>query len=203
MIGTDAMPRTTWTVKKRDSFTSYMGQVLEGWQTLANSSVNDLFNGSKTDSIETLWSLISDGKMIDAGVNGDGSSVETEVVPSGINLKKHVAKTFYGYTIPTIWRVAEYYAFVLDSGYDCHAEYPSEDYVSKEAMDATSTCYGGRRYYLVYPKEDGIGGCHKSCNTGGSCQDICAWSKFRAPPGIEAFDGTSFGGMSARDIIVG
>ncbi|GKU21122.1 unnamed protein product [Fusarium langsethiae] len=194
---------TTWTVEKRDSFTSYMGQVLEGWQTLANASVNDLFNGSNPDSIKTLWSLISDGKMIEAGVNGDGSSVETEVVPSGINLKKHVAKTFYGYTIPTIWRVAQYYAFVLDSGYDCNAEYPSEDYVSKEAMDATSTCYGKRRYYLVYPKEDGIGGCHKNCNTGGSCPEICAWSKFRAPPGIEAFDGTSFGGMSARDIIVG
>ncbi|EYB33358.1 hypothetical protein FG05_10561 [Fusarium graminearum] len=194
---------TTWTVEKRDDFKSYMGQVLDGWQKLANASVASLFNGSDPESVKTLWSLISDGKMIQAGVKGDGSKIIKDDGVSTIDLRKHVAKTFYGYIIPTVWRVSETYAFILDSGYDCYAEYPSEDYVTKEAMDATSTCYGGRRYYLVYPKEDNIGGCINDCTWNGQCSTTCKKNKFIAPPGLSTLNATSFGGITAQDLVVG
>ncbi|PTD02778.1 Killer toxin subunits alpha/beta [Fusarium culmorum] len=202
-IRSGSNPDTTWTVERRDDFKSYMGQVLDGWQTLANASVASLFNGSNPESVKTLWSLISDGKMIDAGVKGDGSIIIKDDGVSYIDLKKHVAKTFYGYIIPTVWRVSETYAFILDSGYDCYAEYPSEDYVTKEAMDATSTCYGGRRYYLVYPKEDNIGGCINDCTWNGQCSTTCKKNKFIAPPGLSTLNATSFGGITAQDLVVG
>ncbi|KAI6754849.1 hypothetical protein HG530_012601 [Fusarium avenaceum] len=195
-----------WSVEKRDTFKSYMGQVLVGWQKLANASVDALFNGSDT-SINSLWDMISDGKLIDAGIDGDGEGVGEGdgegTDTSNFDINGHIEKSFYGYTIPAVWRISNAYAFVLDSGYDCNKEDPVKDYVSKEAMDATSTCYDGRRYYLVYPKEDGIGECQNDCHANGSCDKLCTKNKFIAPPGLSSLDGTSFGGITTKDLIVG
>ncbi|KAH7239549.1 hypothetical protein BKA59DRAFT_495902 [Fusarium tricinctum] len=197
---------TKWSVEKRDSFKSYMGQVLVGWQKLANASVSALFNGNDT-SIDLLWDIISDGKLIDAGIDGDGwdysDGDSEEVDTSGDDIHGRIERSFYGFTIPAVWRISQTYAFVLDSGYNCYEEDPVKDYVTKEAMDATSTCYDGRRYYLVYPKEDDTGDCQTDCHWNGSCDKHCTRNMFVAPPGLSSLNGTSFGGITTKDLIVG
>jgi hypothetical protein len=183
-----------------------MGQVLVGWQKLANASVSALFNGNDT-SIDLLWDIISDGKLIDAGIDGDGwdysDDDSEEVDTSGDDIHGRIERSFYGFTIPAVWRISQTYAFVLDSGYNCYEEDPVKDYVTKEAMDATSTCYDGRRYYLVYPKEDDTGDCQTDCHWNGSCDKHCTRNKFVAPPGLSSLNGTSFGGITTKDLIVG
>ncbi|KAF4986556.1 hypothetical protein FGRMN_10784 [Fusarium graminum] len=180
-----------WTVSKQDSFKSYMGQVLDGWSNLASDAVYSIFSGNDT-SINLLWELISDGKMIDGGVSDDSD---------GRDLKDHISKAFYGFTIPTLWRVSETYAFVLDSGSDCDAEYPMAQYLDKDTMDATGACYKGKRYYLVYPKDDSEK-CH-CVYTHTKCEKVCQKNKFSIPPGLDALDGSRFGKIKTEDLIAG
>ncbi|KAF4439699.1 glycosylhydrolase family 18-6 [Fusarium austroafricanum] len=182
-----------WTVKKQDSFKSYMGQVLDGWGKLANASLVQLFNGSDS-SIDVLSEVISDGKMLLDG------KVSVDSQPN-LNLQGDIEKSFYGFTIPTLWRISDTYAFVLDSGYDCLKEYPVKEYADKKTMDATSTCYEGRRYYLFHPKGDATE-CRNDCTTK-DCQQTCKNNKFSTPPGIESLNGTAFGGITVKDLIAG
>lgn len=202
MPSTNAILSLKWSVEKRDSFKTYMGQVLVGWQKLANASVHELFDGS-SKSINLLWDIISDGKLIEDGTHGSASSDGEGDGMSNFDMTNHIEKSFYGFTIPAVWRISDTYAFVLDSGYNCYEEDPVKDYVTKEAMDATSTCYDGRRYYLVYPKEDDIGGCQNDCHANGSCDKLCTKNKFIAPPGLSSLNGTGFGGITTKDLIVG
>ncbi|KAM6532557.1 hypothetical protein FSOLCH5_001981 [Fusarium solani] len=137
-----------WTEEKQASFNSYMGQTSKFWSDANADALYWLFNGID-EAIDMLWDVISDGKLVDGTLSNGQSTPDQRD-----DLQANIEKSFYGFTIPTLWRLSETYAFVLDSGYDCNKEYPVEDYLDEDTMDATSACYDGRRYYLVYPKGD-------------------------------------------------
>lgn len=190
-----AIIRPGWTPEKQDSFSNYMGQTIQAWSKINADTLHWMFDGTE-ESNDLLWKLFDDGKLI-GGAQGDGKSSDDDVnVVAG-----NIQKSFYGFTIPTLWQLSETYAFVLDSGYDCNKEYPVEDYLDKDTMDATGACYDGRRYYLVYPKGDAEECSCSYIHT--HCERTCRDNKFSAPPGLDSLNGTLFGNITKEDLIKG
>ncbi|KAL2675732.1 hypothetical protein Neosp_011923 [[Neocosmospora] mangrovei] len=151
---------------------------------------------SPNAAIDVPWDVISDVKLVNGILSDREDSGDQRE-----DLQAKIEKSFYGFTIPTLWRLFETYAFVLDSGYDCNKEYPAEDYLDKDTMDATSACYDGRRYYLVYPKDDSEECSCSYIHT--HCETTCRNNKLSALPGLESLDGTLFGGITKEDLIKG
>ena len=187
---------STWTTNSQDSFSNYMGQVIAGWGNMTSARLHELFNG-EDKSIETLWEAISDGKL----AHGKTDMPEPEGTEDN-ELRANIAKTFFGFAIPALWRVSSTYAFVIDSGYGCDEDKPLSEYLDDRTMKATGACVDGRLYYLAHP--DGVASeckCHYYDN--GHCQRICTNYKFSVPPGLESLDGRIFGGITTHDLIKG
>ncbi|KAI8252717.1 hypothetical protein K4K58_007655 [Colletotrichum sp. SAR11_239] len=62
-------------------------------------------------------------------------------------------KTFYGYSIPALWRRSKTYVFILNSEEGCSGN-PLSKYVDDDIAKATSVCHNGILYYLVHPKDN-------------------------------------------------
>lgn len=58
-----------WSEEKQAVFSNYMGQTISAWGNVTEQGLANLFNGHD-DTINTLTSLISDGKFIEGSVNG-------------------------------------------------------------------------------------------------------------------------------------
>ncbi|KAK8074334.1 chitinase [Apiospora phragmitis] len=197
-----------WTAEKQDSFTNYMGQTITGWGNVTSVGLAQVFNGSDA-SLDILWDVISDGKLVkgwDGTDNSDGEpskEKEEEAEKNAANeLRQNIAKSFFGYAIPALWQVSKTYAFVIDSGYACDDDKPLGDYLDDDTMEATGDCVDGRRYYLAYP--DGEANkceCHYYDNS--HCERVCRDQKFSAPPGLDSLDGTIFGRITRKDLITG
>ena len=175
-----------------------MGQVVSAWGNVTEMSLKHLFDGSD-EGLSMLTSIISDGHMIEGGV--DGVALAPDVTAGGTtlaDLQDSITKAFFAFAIPAIWGVAGTHAFILDSGYDCGVEDPEGDYLSDDTMHETAGCYDGKLYYLVYPE----GGDAYDCS-GQQETDVCPDGKFSAPPGIDALDGERFGGVTIADLIEG
>ncbi|KAH6616808.1 hypothetical protein C7974DRAFT_475193 [Boeremia exigua] len=185
-----------WTAEKQDAFSNYLGQVIDGWATVAELTVQDLFDGSQ-GSIDLVWGAMSGGKLIEG-------KFETEPEKKNITteLRQNIGKSFFGYAIPNLWRVSKTYAFVVDSGYDCSEDKPLDKYLDDETMEATGACVDNKRYYLVYPKGDSTT-CTCTVYDHGPCQTTCVNTKFSAPPGIDTLDGALWSGISKEDLIKG
>ncbi|KAJ4197154.1 hypothetical protein NW767_009046 [Fusarium falciforme] len=196
-LAKDLLPSkdSDWTPEKQASFNSYMGQIIKYWSGANVNALRWIFDGTD-EAIDTLWNLISDGKLVGGPLYDGESTLKQED-----DLQANIEKSFYGLNIPTLWRLSETYAFVLDSGYNCNEEYPVKDYLDEDTMDATSVCYEGRRYYLVYPKGDSEECSCSYIHT--HCERTCKNNKFSAPPGLDSLDGTLFGGITKEDLIKG
>ncbi|KAJ4259837.1 hypothetical protein NW757_001787 [Fusarium falciforme] len=196
-LAKDLLPSkdSDWTPEKQASFNSYMGQIIKYWSGANVNALRWIFDGTD-EAIDTLWNLISDGKLVGGPLYDGESTLKQED-----DLQANIEKSFYGLNIPTLWRLSETYAFVLDSGYNCNEEYPVKDYPDEDTMDATSVCYEGRRYYLVYPKGDSEEFSCSYIHT--HCERTCKNNKFSAPPGLDSLDGTLFGGITKEDLIKG
>ncbi|KAI8692013.1 hypothetical protein NCS56_00195800 [Fusarium sp. Ph1] len=86
-----------WTPEKQDSFSSYMGQTIQDWSKVNSATLYWMFNGTD-EAIDMLWDIFSDGKLI-GGRQGDGESSKEDVQ----SLTANIEKSFYGFTIPTLW----------------------------------------------------------------------------------------------------
>lgn len=180
-----------WNPQGQNKFSSYLGEVINGWARGAEDSVARLFNG-KDESIDQLWELIKDGKLSEGSIpNG---FVRPEKMSANA-LRDKVTKTIFGFGIPHLWRFSGSHAFILNSGADCNAHRPVSEYLSDDTMDKAGVCVNGRKYYLVMPdsSKDKVYECFED----GSC----ATAKFILPPGFESL--SSFGGVSKDDIVVG
>ena len=160
-------------------------------------ALKKLFDGSDA-SIDILSKVISNGKLI------SGKFEEERPEPmSEDELRANVAKSFFGYTIPTLWRVSNTYAFVIDSGYGCNEDKPLGEYLQNGTMEATGACIDDKMYYLVHPHGDAKGCPCDLYSANGQCHRRCTNSKFSAPPGLDSLNGKDFGGITKTDLING
>jgi GH18 family chitinase len=200
-IAKDLLPSedAPWTPEKQDSFSNYMGQTINGWANVTAFALEKLFDGSN-ESIDVLWKTISNGKLSPGKADGDSSSTpEADGEPE---LRAKVGKSFFGYSIPALWKVSKTHAFVIDSGYSCDENNPLGEYLEDDTMAATWGCVDDKLYYLVNPEGDASGcKCHYYDN--GHCENVCSNNKFSAPPGLDSLDGTDFGGITKEDLITG
>jgi GH18 family chitinase len=187
-----------WTDQDQDKFSHYMSKVVKGWLSITERAVGRLFYGSRgkgeklTDSeLDTLYNLISDGKLVVDGKWPEGV-VRTATQDGGsTEMRANIEKTFFGFSIPALWRTSKNYVFVIDSGFGCDADKPLDKYLRDDTMDATGACVDGRRYYMVHP----VGKAYE-CYEGG-----CADNVFSAPPGIERL--SDFGNITKEELIRG
>lgn len=79
----------------QNTMSSALGAVFNTWQTTQANIVTELFSGSNSSTIATLWSLMECGLMID--------------VPSSIDISSMVTTSqaiLYGQMIPKAWSIA-------------------------------------------------------------------------------------------------
>ena len=167
-----------WEEIQGTDFSHVMTRAIQGWAAIPALAIQKLFDGSP-ESIEILGDAISDGKLLEPGK----WAVELPYVPARLDLEPIVAKTFFGYAIPALWRLSNTYAFIIDSGFGCDAEKPLGTYLADSTRSATGACVEGKRYYLVHPAGSSSSG------------------RFSAPPGLDRLPG--FGGVTKEDLIKG
>ncbi|KAF3018154.1 hypothetical protein E8E14_009990 [Neopestalotiopsis sp. 37M] len=125
-----------------------MGQVIKRWRNVTDFANKKIFNGDE-DTIDVLWSVSSNGKLIDGKYGAEAPETDSES-----ELRANIGKAFFGYYIPALWQVSGTHAFVIDSGYACGEDKPLDEYLEDDTMDATGACVDGTLYYLVYPDGD-------------------------------------------------
>ncbi|KAL4867222.1 hypothetical protein BDV12DRAFT_198432 [Aspergillus spectabilis] len=72
-------------------------------------------------------------------------------------------------------------------------------------MQATEVCIepDNYQYFLLYPKDDAEACECERITDMGPCQQVCRNNKFSKPPGLDALDGTSYGGITKEDLVKG
>ncbi|KAL2127503.1 hypothetical protein VTI74DRAFT_10626 [Chaetomium olivicolor] len=186
-----------WTPQEQNKFTSNMAQVIFGWMNVTELALGKLFNGDQ-DSIKLLGNAIANGQLI------EGHRVQAPPKDTTASeLNANVLKSFYGFSIPALWRRSKTYAFVLDSGAGCEGN-PASKYVSDDTAGKTAVCFEGRKYYLVHPDGDARPcECERTTDMG-PCQTVCRDNKFSMPTGADALgDPSRFGGVSLEDLVIG
>ncbi|THC89509.1 hypothetical protein EYZ11_011043 [Aspergillus tanneri] len=164
-----------WTPEKQDAFSNTMGQTIDGRGNVTSLALGKLFNGTDK-SVKIFGSAISDGKFIEGKREGNppkSGNAQNE-------LRANIAKSFFGYSIPALWRVSKTYAFIIDSGYGCAEGKKLSDYLDDHTMDATGVV-----------------------TDGGPCQQVCRDNKFSEPPGLDSLINGNFGGITKDDLVKG
>lgn len=158
----------------------------------------EIFSGSD-NGLSMLTTLMSNGQLIP----GSGGIVSADL-PGGYvsSFEKHIARSLWAYTIPTIWSLSpDVYPFVIDSGYDCGTIDPLSEYLSSGTMHASWGCVSGKLYYLATPKGSARK-CSSECSHN-SCETSCHDELFSALPGIDTINGDSWAGITVTDVIQG
>ena len=156
-----------------------------------------LFSGSGP-AITTLSALIAGGQLIEGGVGGQGAESPT-VPPSSSSIQASIALAFYAYCIPIAWSLSANRAFILDAGCAC-GQFSSSSvstYLGTTLASATSACYNGAQYYLVYP-----GGSAEACKLVDRGLK-CTLNPFSEPPGLDKLDGQRYGGVTLQMLVNG
>ncbi|KAK4136083.1 glycoside hydrolase family 18 protein [Trichocladium antarcticum] len=182
-----------WTPKEQNKFSYYVGQAIDAWMNSTELTLKKLFDGS-AESVEKIGEIIANGNLIEGRI--DGTVPEWNTITE---LEQNLLKTLYGFTIPTLWRRSNTYAFVLDSGADCEGR-PLGKYLADQTADDTAVCYEGRRYYLVHTDGDARE-CHCEYSGPGGCTNVCTNNKFSAPVGLDKLP--EFAGITRDDLVVG
>ncbi|RDK38944.1 hypothetical protein M752DRAFT_307004 [Aspergillus phoenicis ATCC 13157] len=198
----DVLPpgdKAKWTPEGQDEFSAYLGQVVYGWSNITSQALDDLFSGTN-ESMNALWEVMSDGKLIEGKRDLHPSytgNVQNELIAN-------INKCVVGFALPALWRQAGSYTFILDSGQSCDDNLDIGEYLEDDTIDATGVCVDNRQYYLVYPDGDATDCTCKIINDSGPCQTVCKDNKFSAPNGIQYISGeNSYYGITANDLVKG
>ena len=140
-------PINEWDPQKQDKFSNYMGQVLFGWMNTTEVALHKLFDGT-SESIKVLGNAMAKGNLIEGK-----REQEAPTNKPATELQANVLKSFYGFSIPLLWRRSKTYAFVINSGASCGGT-PLRKYLTDDTADKTGVCYEGTLYYLVHPDGD-------------------------------------------------
>lgn len=195
-------PDAKWTVELQDSFSSYMGNVITGWANVTTIALKRLFDGTD-GSIDILWDIISDGKLILGAESKDVHGSDRFPSPMTENdLRANIQKSVFGFAIPNLWSVSKAYPFIIDSGNGCDGDNIGK-YMDDDTMKATGMCFEGKMYYIASPDGDARV-CKCEPQEKGPCQTTCRVQKFSAPKGLDSLDGKdAFGGITKEDLIKG
>ncbi len=87
----------SWTPQSQDSFSGYIGTVVDIWGNVTDAQLRKMFSGLD-DSPTTLGNIIADGKLIDGREVGD-SPPKTTIS----DLQTNMEKTIFGFSIPALW----------------------------------------------------------------------------------------------------
>lgn len=113
---------------------------------------------------------MSHGKLIDGKFESTPSETNNEN-----ELRANLGKSFFAYSIPSLWRVSATYAFVMDSGYGCDADKDLGEYLDDATMEATGACINSKQYYLVNPSGDSTTGTASACAPTASSHRLQDW----------------------------
>ncbi|RAH55255.1 chitinase [Aspergillus piperis CBS 112811] len=198
----DVLPpasKPKWSPEGQDEFSAYLGQVVWGWSNVTSLALDDLFGGNDT-SIDTLWEVISDGKLIE----GKRDTDPPESGNTQNELLANINKCVVGFALPALWRQAGSYTFIIDSGQSCDDDPDISEYLDDDTIDATGVCVDNRQYYLAYPDGPATDCTCKIINDSGPCQTVCKDSKFSAPEGIQYISGdNSYYGITTNELVKG
>jgi GH18 family chitinase len=197
-------PDQPWTADSQDAFSSYMGSVISGWANVSSVALRQLFDGSDKN-IDTLWDLISEGKLITGSIAEDGSKGGSSSLPAPMSddeLRANIEKSVFGFAIPALWSVSKAYPFIIDSGEGCDGD-NIDKYMDEDSMKLSGSCVDGKKYYLA--SADGEA---RKCTCdrrpgGGACENTCRAQKFAAPKGLGSLGDGAFGGITKDDLIQG
>jgi hypothetical protein len=169
---------------------------------MTDLALEDLFNGT-VPAIQTLSTLIANGQLIEGYANG--KAISSTNPPSNAELQTSIALAFYAFCIPDAWIFSGNRAFVLDAGCPC-GQFSSASvstWMGDSLANATSACYNGAQYYLVYPA-----GTAQECDgISKRCVDCappaCRINRFSEPPGLDTLDGSAYGGVTLQTLVNG
>lgn len=197
-------PNEPWTANTQDRFSSYMGSIITGWANVSTITLRNLFDGSDK-SIDTLWDLISDGKLISGSITDDESIAVGSDFPdhmSDNDLRANIEKAVFGFAIPALWGESKAYPFIIDSGDGCDGN-NIEKYMDEDTMTLTGSCVDGKKYYLASPDGNARKCECKKRPGGAACENVCTVQKFSAPKGLDSLGDGAFGGVTKDDLIRG
>jgi hypothetical protein len=168
---------------------------------VTEAALEYLFDGTGP-AIQTLSTLVANGQLIEGSVKGKVAT-PPGTPPSNGALQASIALAFYAYCIPEAWTVSGNRAFILDAGCPC-GQFSSASvstWLGDSLAQATSACYNGAQYYLVYPS-----GTAQECDPLKRCVDCtpsCKLNRFSEPPGLDTLDGSAYGGVTLQTLATG
>lgn len=109
-------------------------------------------------------------------------------------MEDSVARAFYGFAIPAIWKASGHHPFIIDTGRAC------DDAVSDQDEGLASACYQGQLYKLADPVGESHP-CSYNCGIPGGCK--CNDTPFSSLAGTEELDGSTWGDVAVEDVIIG
>ncbi|GAB1317946.1 hypothetical protein MFIFM68171_08156 [Madurella fahalii] len=197
-----------WSEEKYDDFESYVAQFRWSWPNATELAVRKLFDGSD-ESIQTLTTMISKGKMMEGSYGGHERPTDRGFFSA--TMRSSALKTFYTLAIPATWTQPAVGAFVMDSGVSCDDGNPlapelnaeTGRFLSADTANATWACYNNKLYYLVHTGGEAQG-CQSQCGDVGCIpQPHCKNNRFSMPPGIDELGTAEYGYITVRDLIMG
>ncbi|PLB43381.1 hypothetical protein P170DRAFT_431326 [Aspergillus steynii IBT 23096] len=134
-------------------------------------------------SIDTLHALMTDGKLLENAFD----------VPGDKEIAKLTEKAIFGLLIPMTWSLSPktHNAVVIDSQ-------SSSAYISSSMAKKAYVCHNDNHYYLA-----DVVSLDRSCQSNSQGGQFCRDPDVRTLPGIDALDGTSWGGVTLTDLVVG
>ncbi|CAG7562381.1 unnamed protein product [Fusarium equiseti] len=93
-----SMHKKSWRAENFNSFDGYVVDVINGWRK-ANANLLYWTFGGSDESIDMLWIMISDAKLLNRGYVTEGVRNARRK-----NLEAAIKKTFHAYTIPDLWQ---------------------------------------------------------------------------------------------------
>jgi hypothetical protein len=163
-----------------------MGQVGNAWSGVAAVTLSNIFNGTLDDNLTTLTKLVANGQFF-PGKGGEPPLAAPQQASDDLNAS--ILKSFYAYTIPSIWSISGAAVFIIDAGYSCSTTTANGLLQDMSGPDQSTmfTCVNGNSYYLA------------SANANVNKQ-LYNWG---APVGSDTMVNGSWGGVAVSDLVTG
>ncbi|PYH83224.1 hypothetical protein BO82DRAFT_363423 [Aspergillus uvarum CBS 121591] len=131
----------------------------------------------------------------------DGKLLETSFdTPSDSDITAMVEKAIFGLLIPLTWTLSPdtHKAVVVDSQSTCDTSNPLSSYISSSVANSGYVCYNNNIYYLV-----DVVSLDRYCQSNSQDGQLCRDPTVNKLPGIGELDGSSWGGITVEDLVVG